>query len=288
MKITKKDFLKKIKKLSSLDILSLFAIFFVTASAYFFLSRKTEYLDITLRLFNNDSPEQWLDSNQTKSWYIEQIKIGKTQKGAFGDKLAEIIDVYSYPNGYVYNDVYVTLRLKTSQNKITKQFIYEGNPLLIHDVRSFKIQDLIVSGEIINIGNQKNETAKIKVTFELESRRFGYDIQNNSQAIIKGVENYIADLIRKDLTIVDSKDQELVKITKVIKKPGKISLATINGLKEINDSSRTQVTIETDLLAEKVNNHYYYRKEEPLIVDEKIYLTFDQITVTGKIIKIEI
>lgn len=285
MKITKKELLKKIKKLSSLDILSLFAIFFVTASTYFFLSRKTEYLNVTLRLFNNDAPEQRLDSNQTKSWYIEQIQVGKTQNGAFGDKLAEIIDVYSYPNGYVYNDVYVTLRLKTAKNKITKQYIYEGNPLLIHDTKSFKIQDLLLSGEIISIGNKPIETKKAHLIFELEQYN---DFSNASQAYIKGVDNYLANMVEEGLSIKDSKDMELVRITNVEKKPGEILLATTNGVQQIIDKNRTQVTFEADVLVEKINDHFFYRKEESIIVNQRIYLTFDKLTLIGKIIDIKI
>ncbi len=279
--------MKKIYKFQTIDILSLFAIFFFTAIIYFFFSRKTEYLNITLRLFNQDSPEYSLDSNQTKAWYVEQVKKGKAQKNLFGETLIEIADVYSYPNGHVYNDVYVTLKIKAVQNKTTKQYVYEGSPLLIHDVKSFKVQDLLINGEIIDLNNQPRETKKFKVVFELNEMRINYDFVNNSQAMVKGVNNYIADLMKQDLAIKDSSGNELVKINKVEKKPGLRLLATEKGLIKLTDPDRTQVILYTDLIAEKINNHYYYRKEEPLMVDEVIYLTFEQITVSGTIISIE-
>lgn len=279
--------MKKNKKFSTIDFLSLFAIFFFTAIIYFFFSRKTEYLNITIRLFNQDSPEYSLDSNQPKAWYIEQIKKGKAQKNLLGETLIEIVDVYSYPNGNIYNDVYVTLKIKAIQNKITKQYIYEGSPLLIHDIKSFKIQDLMLNGEIIDLTNKPRETKKFKVVFELNDRRINYDFVNSSQAMVKGVNNYIADLMIEELSIKDSNKNELVTIKKVEKKPGERIIATNNGLLSVQDPDRTQVVLETDLIAEKINNHYYYRKEEPLMVDEVIYLTFEQITVSGTIISIE-
>lgn len=278
---------KRLKNISTIDILSLFAVFFITSIIYFFFSRKTEYLNITIRLFNQDSPEYSLDSNQTKAWYIEQIKKGKAQKSMFGETLIEITDVYSYPNGQVYNDAYVTLKIKAIQNKTTKQYVYEGSPLLIHDVKSFKIQDLLINGEIIDLNNQPRETKKFKVVFELSDMRINYDFVNSSQAMVKGVNNYIADLMKIGLTIKDSSSNELVKVNQVEKKPGLRILATENGLINIQDPSRTQVILNTDLVAEKINNHYYYRKEEPLLVDEVIYLTFDQITVSGTVVSIE-
>ena len=282
-----KKIIKKIKKLSSLDILGLFLIFFITASLYLLLGRKTEYLEITIRLFNHDAPEYSLDSNQPKAWYIEQIKPGKIQKSGLGETLVEITDVYSYPNGYIYNDVYVTLKVKAIQNKITKQYIYEGSPLLIHDVRTFRIQDLLINGEIIDIGKKKHPTKKLSVTFELEPKGLGSDLENNSQAMIKGVENYIADKIKTGMVINDSHHNEIVKIINVNKKSGGEILFSPIGKQFVIDPNRTQVTITTELIAEKINNHFYYRKEEPLIIDDHIYLTFDKITVNAKIVDIQ-
>lgn len=279
--------LLRIKNISSMDIFILFAVFFITALAYFFFSRKTEYLNVTIRLFNQDSPEYVLDSNQPKAWYVEQIKVGKSQKNQLGETLVEVVDVYSYPNSYVYSDVYVTLKIKAVQNKITKQYVYEGSPLLIHDVKSFKIQDLLVNGEIIDIFENKRETKKFKITFELQPKRVNYEYVNNGQSLIKGVDNYVADLIIKGLSIKDSKGQQIFLINEVSKKIGERILATERGILSIPDQERTQVTIEADLWAEKINDRFYYRKEETLLVDEVIWLTFEQITVPAKIIRIE-
>ena len=283
----KKTLINRIKKISSIDILSLFFIFFVAAGSYFFFSRKTEYLDITIRLFNQDTPEYYLDSNQSKSWYIEQIKKGKTQKNQIGETLIEITDVYSYPNGYIYNDVYVTLRVKAIQNKITKQYIYEGSPLLIHDVKSFKIQDLLINGEIIDLTNKAREKKKFKVVFELIDKRTGYDFTNNSESMIKGINNYAANLMVDGLSIKDSDDNEIVKVNRVEKKLGERIIATSNGLFSINDPDRTRVLLYTDLVAEKINGFYFYRKEETLMIDQQIHLTFDKVTLIGKITAIE-
>lgn len=276
---------KRIKNISSIDVLGLFAIFFITATIYFFFSRKTEYLDITIRLFNQDSPEHVVDTNQPKSWYIEQIQKGKAQKGQFGENLIEIVDVYSYPSAHLYNNVYVTLRLKAIQNKITKQYIYEGSPLLIHDTRSFKIQDLLVNGEIVDLGNKPRELKKFKVKIEVNPKNI--DFSNNSESIIKGVENYISDLIEVGATIKDSTGRELTKVNKVEKTNGERILATNNGLITIQDPERTQVILDLDVVGEKINNYYFYRKKESLLVGEKLWLTFEKVSVIGTIISIE-
>jgi len=42
-----------------------------------------------------------------------------------------------------------------------------------------------------------------------------------------------------------------------------------------------------NLLAENINDYYFYRKKESLLVGENLWLNFDQVTVIGEIISIE-
>lgn len=275
---------QRIKNISSLDIFALFTILFITALVYFFFSRKTEYLNVTIRLFNQDSPEYYLDSNQPKAWYVEQITIGKAQKNQLGESLVEIVDVFSYPNSYIYKDVYVTLKIKAIQNKITKQYVYEGSPLLIHDVKSFKIQDLLVTGEIIDIYQKERELKKFKLKVELDPKRVDYN--NNSESLIRGIENYVAELMEVGLTIKDSKNYNLVIVTDVEKKPGQRIITTENGISHINDPERTRVFLDLDLWAEKINDQYFYRKKESMLIGDKVWLTFDKISVVATILEI--
>jgi hypothetical protein len=282
----KKIFKKNNKNKNKIfDLIALFAIFFITASIYFFFSRKTEYLYITIRLFNHEYPENYIDTNQPKAWYVEQIVPGKSQKNQLGEALIEVADVYSYPNAYVFNDVYVTLKIKVIQNKVTKQYLYEGIPLLIHDIRSFKVKDVLISGEIIDLFENKRELKKFKLLLKVKPNKTDYT--NNSQLLNKGIDNHVANLIQEGLKIRDSEDTTLVKVTKVEKKPGEREFASINGIVKIIDPERTQVYLHVDLLAENINDYYFYRKKESLLVGENLWLNFDRVSVVGEIISIE-
>lgn len=268
------------------DIFALFAICFVIAVTYFFFSRKTEYLNVTLRLFNQELPEVFLDSNQPKAWHVEQIQVGYAQKNQFGETLIEVTDVYSYPNGYLYEDVYVTIKIKAVQNKVTGQYIYEGSPLLVHDIKSFKIKNLLIAGEIIDIFQKEKELKKFQLKINLDTKRAdGYS--NNSEALVRGIENYIADLMIEGLEIKDSRGTNIVVVTGVEKKPGQRIVAAPNGLKYLHDPELTIVTLYLDLWAEKINNKYLYRKKEAMLVGEKIWLTFDKVSVSGTIVEID-
>lgn len=279
-----KSLQKRIKNFSTIDIVGLFVIVFLTATAYFFLNRKVEYLDVTLQLLNWEGPEHSVGGNRSRSWYVEKIIPGKKQQGSFGETLIEIIDVYSYPDPSVYQSAYVTLRIKIAQNRTTKQYIYNGSPLLIHDIRSFKVQDLLINGEIIDMSDTPQQFGKFEIELELKNQD---PFNNNSLALVNGVKNYIADAVKAGMTIEDSKGRKLVTIQSVEKSPGEKVLATPNGQISIVDPDRTQVKITADVLGEKINNIYFYRKESPLILNQWLYLAFNQIVLIGTITSIE-
>jgi hypothetical protein len=280
--------IKKISNPTPQDILGVFLSVFLVAAAYFFLSRQVDYLNVTIRLFDYDGPEYAIGSNRPRPWYVEQIKVGKKQKTGQGIVLAEVIDVYQYPGPSVYNDAYVTLRLRTAKNRITKQHIYEGSPLLIHDIRSFKIQDLLISGEIVDVVEKNRQLHKFSVLLELVPQGVGsWNFDNNSSALIKGVRKYIADVLKSGMMIKDSRDNVLVKVQDVKKQPGERSVVGAGGYVSVADPDRTQVILNLDIWAEEINGSYYYRKESPLIIDQRLHLIFDELSILGAIISIE-
>jgi hypothetical protein len=279
---------KKIKRFSSIDIFGFFIIILITSTIYFFFNRKVQYLDITIRLFNYEGPEYSIESNKPRPWYVNQIEVGKKQKGGLGETLIEIVDVYSYPGPSVYYDSYVTLRIRVAFNQITQQYIYDGSPLLIHDIRSFKIQDLLLSGEIVDMSANDPDYQKFEVSLELDPRGTSplsahEDFENNSMALVEGVKNYIADSLEEGMSIKDSKNTNLVKIKEIKTQPGGRGIAGPNGYFFAVDPERTKVVLVLEILGENINNHYYYRKDAPLAVGNNLHLMFDQVSTYGTI-----
>lgn len=277
--------LAKSKKTFKFNFFALFLVGFLIALTYLLLSRKTTYLDITLRLYNQDIPEYAPGSNTPYVWYIEKIIPGKAVKNLLGENIVEIVDTFSYPTAYVNNEVYVTLRVKAIQNKVTKQYTYEGSPLLINDIRSFKIQDLLLNGVIVDLSDHKYETKKFKVLVELNNKN--YTFQNNSDVMVKGIDNYVADFVKSGLVIKDSKNIEIAKILEVNKKPG-VKVATSNtGVRTFQDPDRTQVFVTVEILAEKIGDSYFYKKTTPILAGEGIWFNLDKITVIGTILSVQ-
>jgi len=204
-----------------------------------------------------------------------------------GRSLIEIVDVYQYPGPSIYHDVYVTVRLRALKNNVTGQYVFNGSPLLIHDIRSFKVGDLLLAGEIVDLGTKEKIFKKFLVTLELDAQGVSPDFQNNSNALIEGIENHVLRALKEGMNIADAKGSELVKIVSIKTQPGKRSFVEAGNYYSVVDPERTKTTLTLEILGEEINGNYYYRKESPLLVDSKLYLIFDNISVIGKISFVE-
>lgn len=278
-----------IKKSRRMDVFGVLLILFIISLSYLLLNRKVEYLNVTLRLFNHEGPEYGVGSNKPRPWYVEQITPGKKQVVGFGQTLIEVTDVYNYDGPSTMQDTYVTLKIRAAQNKTSKQYIFNGSPLLIHDVRSFKVQDLLIIGEIVDIedskSNMERDTKKFLISLDLFSQ-----VSNNinsSGVVIEGVEDYIVKSIEKGMKIKDSNNNTVLEIVDIATSPGIRSWVGPNGYVETVDPNRTKVKIKVEIVGEKINNYYYYRREAPFIVGGGLHLIFNNTSVVGTITDVE-
>lgn len=278
-----------IKKSRIVDIFGILLILFVISLSYLLLNRKVEYLNVSLRLFNYEGPEYGVGGNKPRPWYVEKITPGKKQVSGLGIPLIEVIDVYNYDGPSALQDTYVTLKIRAAQNKTSKQYIYNGSPLLIHDVRSFKVQDLLIIGEIVDIENNTSDVPKEKnkllVTLDLYSQE-GI-ITNNSEVVIDGIENYVFKSLEKGMQIKDSRGDVIAEIRDMETSLGTRNWVGPNGYVETVDPNRTKVKLKLEIVGEKINNYYYYRREAPLIIGQGLHLIFNNTSVVGIITEVE-
>lgn len=278
-----------VKKSRMVDVFGVLLILFLISLSYLLLNRKVEYLNITLRLYNYEGPEYGAGGNLPRPWYVEQITPGKKQSSSFGQTLIEVVDIYSYNEPATLKDTYVTLKIRATQNKTSKQYIYNGSPLLIHDVRSFKVQDLLIIGEIVDINNSEEDDSREKSKFLVSLDLFS-QVSNNinsSVVVLDGIENYIAKSLEKGMQIKDSRGDVIAEIRDMETSLGTRNWVGPNGYVETVDPNRTKVKVKVELVAEKINNYYYYRREAPLIVGGGLHLIFNNTSLVGTITGVE-
>ncbi|MBU0974836.1 hypothetical protein KKD03_04005 [Patescibacteria group bacterium] len=277
------------KKSRVIDVFGVLLILFIISLSYLLLNRKVEYLNITLRLFNYEGAEYGIGGNKPRPWYVEQITPGKKQVSGFGQTLIEVMDVYNYDGPSALQDTYVTLKVRAAQNRTSKQYIYNGSPLLIHDVRSFKVQDILIVGEIVDVEDSSNATIKKKDKFLVSLDLYSQEgiVMSNSAVVIDGIENYVFKSLEKGMKINDSHDDVVVEIIDIEKSAGIRSWVGSYGYTETIDPNRTKVKLKLEISGEKINNYYYYRREAPLIVGQGLHLIFNNTSVVGIITEVE-
>ncbi len=276
--------MKKIISLSWVDKASIALFLFIVASAAYLILRPATYIFVTMRLFERDAPDFYF--NRPTHLYVEKLMPGLKETGGFGENLLEIVDIYRYRSNNTYIDTFVTIKTKAAYNKRKRQYSYNGTPLLIGSFRTFRLQSIIVNGVIVDISRTKD--AREKKTFIIE----GYLDPINHQNYLTypdnitrgdGVENYIAQQVREGLKVVDIQGNVLAEVIQVKKTPGKF-FSPLAPQTFISDPERTRVDLTLRVVAEKINDAYYFQKEGRLLVGQTLYFPFDRIHIWPTII----
>jgi len=277
-------FLDKMGKFRWIDIFGISLFFLILAVASFFFLRSSEYVTITVRLFERDAPD--FEFNLPRQWYIENVQKGLKETDQLGRTVVEILDVFRYPSSIVKQEVFATLKVRSIYNKRTGQHTYNGLPLLIGEYRTFRLQRLLLSGVIVDIEtkDKPREQKKFLVIgfldpIDHEGRAPEEQVAVIDAINVDGVRNFLADKIIPGLKMHDSEGVVIAEITFVNKTPGKISLIQNNRYVVVNDPDRKRVEVTIEILTEKISDDYYFQKEQALTIGEKILLTFNNLRI---------
>lgn len=256
-----------------------------------FLLRRSAYVYVTMRLYERDAPDFF--ANRPRHLFVEQLETGLKETDELGRTVLEVVDIERYRSNNIYHDVIVTMKVKSTYNARTKQHAYNGAPMLIGAYRSFRLQDIVLSGVLVDIAQTQETrprqaflvTAYLDPVYHEGNTYQGY--LDNDGAVAHGVKSYIADALQPGMTIVDEEGTTMVELTQVRKTAGEISFATDAGYQSLVDPTRTQVGLTMRILAEQINDAFYYQKDGLLIVNGTLQLDFDSIHIAPTIMSIE-
>lgn len=272
----------RVRKLKWVDILGVATFFLILVIASFFFLRSPEYVTITIRLFERDAPD--FEFNRPRQWFVENVQKGLKEKDQLGRTVVEILDIYRYPSSIVKQDVFATLKVRSIYNQRTGQYSYNGLPLLIGEYRSFRLQNLLLSGVIVNMDTNERprENKRFLVTGFLDPIDHDGRAPEERVAIVDeinadGVDNFLAEKIVPGLTMFDNQGAVIAEIKSVNKRLGKISFVQGGRYVAVIDPDSKHVEITVEVLTEKIGDDYYFQKEQALTVGEKIFLTFDNL-----------
>jgi len=295
----KKSFVKASKYLSQLrwiDVVGIGIFFAILAIILFFFLRKGEYVVITLEVSQSHNPTRINITSREEPpfWYTQYLKPGLKETDGLGRTNVEVVDVYKYISSETSDIVYVSLRVKSTYNKRTNQYLYKGLPLLIGSGQSFRLQGVLVNGIVTNIdisdfsfsGQQK----EFIVTAFLHPINHSLGTDNSrsmGETIINGIPTYLSKQIQKGLLMKDNQGQVIAEIIEVTKSPATQQFIYRNSLVSVADRERVKINLKLKLIANKGNDYYYFRSRMPLIVGSRLYLNFIDFVIKPTITNIE-
>lgn len=245
-------------------------IFFAAA---FFL-RSNSNVQVVLRVSHSDYLELW---HTAPKWLTEYLQPGMQEKDALGRKVIEVKDVEYYPTNGDSQVTYVTLNVRAVYNKRMNQYSYNGNPILVGSYQELRLQGVRLTGVVHAVGDQHlvSEKRVFRVRGYIDPRM--HSDWESAESLSDGVKNYIADKVQDDAEIKDSHGNVFVRIEEVIKRTATRTVVRPAGITRYPDTQSQRVELTVDIVAEKIGEKFFFKKEQPLIVGYSINFDFPMI-----------
>ncbi len=114
----------------------------------------------------------WASTQQLNIWFVKAIKPGEVERDLLGEPSAEIIDSRYYPwtsstNQYI---VYVTLKLKASVNKRTKEYSFNRSTIGVGSPIDLEFPTVQFSGTIVDLSQVPFADSYIEKTITLTKK----------------------------------------------------------------------------------------------------------------------
>ncbi len=271
---------KQFKKYHFIDLLGVGIFCACLIFIAFTFSRQSAYAVVTIRVTTEKNFMPVWQYSPT-DWYLQNLKVGMKSKDIFGRTSAEVLDVYYYPQNVIVQAVYVKVKVQSVYNKNTGQYSFNGVPLLVGELQTFKIKDLSLQGVILDVSDQLSEpiTKKFIVKGTLDAQ-YNEDFKYTGNIVYKGIRNFLADKLQKGMTVTDNQGRVVAEILDITKSPGIDQFISSNGvLSSVVDPDRQQVDLTVRFTTTLTNGRYLFRDEEPLILAHWLSLDFPDLTV---------
>jgi hypothetical protein len=257
------------KNITVFDVVLLTVICVLGIGFFLFFYRTSTYVNITVRVTDQDV---LYAQTQPQNWYANRFAIGDVERDSVGNVIAEIIDVHVTPVESNRSIVYITLRVKSVYDSRTKLYSLRGKPIIFGNAFRFTMQNVVFDGI---------------VTKAPKSSEAGIEKNIRITALMRGIEPYVAEALKKDMMVKSSTGTILAKILDVNIKPAEVVTQNLYGdLLLKNDPLYKDVIVSVEVLS-LLENDVYYAFDKPIAVGEPIALNFGHISIYPFITSIE-
>ncbi len=275
------NFIKQARSIRWMDIGAISIFFAMLAIALFFFLRRTEYVTVRLRISQSDELRNNLTSFMTPLWYANVLRPGMEDTDFFGRSIIKIDRIIpGFPEDNEQK-TYIDLRIQALYSRQTKQYSYNGIPLLIGSYQRFRVNGIQIPGVIHAIGVLGIESyPQKKYTLHgfLDHRQNDWvpGVTNQTTSLIEydGVYTYLAEKIQNGMEMKLG-DATIAKIVKISKSPAIKRVIELGRTHIIPDPERTRVELAVEINASIINGRPYFKDDQQrLLVNSSIPLDF--------------
>lgn len=256
--------IRRFLKLTKSDFIFLLIPVIVLCSFYFFFYRKSEYINIKIKVTDQDVLYQ---STEPKSWYANQFEVGDKEYDALGRVVTEIVSVDSFNIDSIHKAVYLNLKVKAVFDTRSKLYSARGKTLIFGAPMRFNLS---------------------KITFDGFVTQFpGSDLVNSTSteymtvhAIGRNVEPLIASVVQKGDKIFDSNNNLLAEVNNVEVKPAEQVTQTDSGDLYLRyNPLYKDIILTINVRTKKLHNEIFMFDNLPFKIGETIPLNFNKISI---------
>jgi hypothetical protein len=232
-----KKILSTLKKLNPFDVFMIIIALSILFGFFFFFYRRAEYITIQVKVTNQ---EVLYAATLPKNSYSRYFTVGDVERDAVGRVISEVIDVESYPVSSENQAVYLTLKVRSTFDTRTKTYSARGKTLMYGTPMRFNLSSVTFDGFVTQVPNTSvSHKQKIMLV----------------QAVSRYVEPATAKVIKAGDTIINSKNEVLIKITSVRVEPAIQVTTNISGdLLERRNPYFKDIYLDMEVLVDEFNN----------------------------------
>ena len=248
------------------------------AIALFFFLRRTEYITVRLRVTQSDGLELW---NMPPLWYANTLKPGMEDTDFFGRSIIKIDRIIpGFPEDNKQK-TYIDLRIQSLYSKQTKQYSYNGIPLLIGSYQRFRVNGIQIPGVIhaidkLGITTYPQKKYSLKGFLDQRNNDWSLDLTNQPTSLIEydGVNKYLAEKIENNMEMrLD--DMVIAKIKEIKKSPATKKVIQLGQTYTVPDPERLRVDLVVEVIVSIINERPYFKDDQlRLFVSSIIPLDF--------------
>jgi len=280
MNFKMKKLTKFFKEFKLFDIL-IIVLFLILAAAFFvFFFRQSKYLTIKLKVTEKNV---LYASSTPPSWFVYLFKPGMKEKDGLGRTVAEVLDVYFYETAPANKAVYLTMKLRTTYNSRSHEYIYEGTAVAIGEGLRINLEKILAEGLVVEVEGLENPYEE--VYFQIKGRLFEIAPIFSETT---GVEPFVAESIKVGDKVFDSSGKLMAEILEKEVLPAQKNTFDDKGNVYLKfDPRRKDVFLKLKVKAKKINNEFYFFDDIRIKVAQPLPLHFPNISIYPVITEIK-